>query len=311
MHDLLVGNSDAIRNLRRQAEAAGRGGVPVLIEGERGVGKDTVARALHLCSGLSAAAFVKIDCAAGADLATFDALVSETAHVESEARCAHTARMFFFDAVEDLDPERQARLLCLLDRIKANGTRIVCASSVPLRPRVSAGTFRADLYEKINGVTLFVPPVRERRVDIPLLAFCFLKRYAESYGRPVMPFSCDLMELFLLADWPGNVRELESMVARYVRETSEVSLVAELRRGIHAPFWKTSESPSLRQLRREAIRDCDCKAILVSLNRSNWNRRRVAQELQISYRSLLNDMKRLGLPMKRRLHVQTAGEAAE
>jgi transcriptional regulator with GAF, ATPase, and Fis domain len=119
------------------------------------------------------------------------------------------------------------------------------------------------------------------------------------------------MELLLLADWPGNVRELENVVARYVQEATEASLLAELRQCIHTPFWKPSKPLSLRELRREAIRDCDCKAILVSLNRSNWNRRRVAQELQISYRSLLSDMKRLGLPSKRRPHTQAAGEATE
>jgi DNA-binding NtrC family response regulator len=303
LEDLLVGNSDVMRKLRRQTESAGRGSATVLIEGERGVGKDTVARAMHLCSDRSATHLIRIDCAAGADLAAFDALVSGPTQMPAEEHRTHVGGMLSFDAVGDLDPERQLRLLRLVDGM-TNGTRIACTSSVPLQPRVNAGMFRADLYERISGVTLFVPPLRERRVDIPLLAFCFLKRYAESYGRPAMPFSCDLMELFLLADWPGNVRELENMVSRYVQETSEAPLVAELRQCIHAPIWKASESPSLRELRREAIRDCDCKAILVSLNRSNWNRRRVAQELQISYRSLLNDMKRLGLPMKRRLHAQ-------
>jgi DNA-binding NtrC family response regulator len=309
INDVLVGNSDVIRNLRRQAEAASREGVTVLIEGERGTGKDTVATAMHLCSGRSPATFAKIDCTAGADLAIFDALVSDSKHIQCTESHAHTAGMLFFDAVEDLDAPRQERLLRLIDRSNVSGPRFVCASSVPLRARVLAGMFRADLYQKISGMTIFVPPLRDRRVDIPLLAFCFLKRHADRHGCPVMPFSCDLMTLFLLSDWPGNVRELENIVARYVLQTSEEPLVAELRQCIHAPFWKPSEPISLRELRRQAIRDCDCKAILVSLNRSNWNRRRVAQELQITYRSLLNYMKRLGLPMKRRPNAQTAGAA--
>lgn len=297
--DLLIGNSRLMCTLRRSAEAAGRSSQPVVIEGERGVGKDTLAKAIHLYSGSPETTFTTVRCAAGGGLVLFDAVGSMTLSEWNDIR-ASGVETIFFDDVGELDPEGQTRLLHVLQKIRPYDVRIICASTVSLRSKALKATFRTDLYEMINGITLTVPPLRQRRLDIPLLALHFLKRYSAAYRITKAPFSSDLMELFLIADWPGNVRELERTVERCVRDRGEDLLIAEFRSSIHEQFWNRDEPLSLKNMRREVVRDCDCKAILVSLTRSNWNRRHVAHELQISYRSLLNAMKDLGLPAKRR-----------
>jgi two-component system, NtrC family, response regulator AtoC len=275
--------------------------VPVLIQGESGAGKERLARYIHERSSRSERQLLKINCSGDADITAFERLNTWSV-LEAPATSNITDQVgtILLDNVGELVPPRQAQVVALLDSRIAERIQVICISGVPLESRLRAGGLREDLYHRINVITLYVPPLRERRVDIPLLAFHFLKQYSSAYGRSSQPFSNRLMQLFLVAEWPGNLRQLEGVVKQYVLLGAEETIIAELQKQTTLAAAYTDRARSLKVLRREARKDCDYKAILVSLSRNHWNRRQTARELQISYRSLLDTMRELGLPSKRR-----------
>ena len=207
-----------------------------------------------------------------------------------------------FDDIGELPLNSQSKVVALLEQVRLSGerdkgTQVLCTTRIKLRPKVEAGSFRDDLYYRINVVTLCLPPLRERRVDIPMLAMHFFNVYTARYQRDPGPFSERLMDAFAAADWPGNIRELENAVKRYITLGSIEAVIADLRQSNVSTA--AAADRSFKALKRNAIRDCEYKAILDSLNRNHWNRQKTAEELDISYRSLLYMMQQLGLPRKR------------
>jgi len=315
--DLLFGSSEFLQQLRHQVDNIANTGLPVLIEGESGTGKEVLARAIHARSSRSTRAFVKVSCAAVTPLPPLDTILfgeqttSENAAGQELGERAQAGTVLF-DDIGELDLSIQPKLIALLQDPRVSGTatgrvQVVCTTKTPLRSKLESGSFRDDLYYRINVVNLRLPPLRDRRADISALAFHFLALYADEYQRHPGPFSQRLIDLFLTADWPGNIRELENAVKRYIVLGCSDSLIADLQkqgRPLDARPLDVNDAQgdlSLKTLRRNAMRDCEYKAILTSLNRNHWNRRKAARELHISYRSLLYTMDQLGFPKKRSL----------
>jgi two-component system response regulator AtoC len=223
---------------------------------------------------------------------------SETLHLQDGS-----VGTILLDNIGELRPAVQASVNLFLQdpRTLGNGTgtvMVISTTSTPLLPRVLSGSFRSDLYYRANVVTLSLPPLRDRRVDIPALAQHFLKEYSARYQRKPKPFSAAMIGTFLAADWPGNIRELQNAVRRYVLfGSAEPVIASEPEQADIAPITG-SGGCSLKELRRSAVRECEYHAILTSLNRNQWNRRKTARELQISYRSLLYLMDQLEFPKK-------------
>jgi two-component system, NtrC family, response regulator AtoC len=160
-----------------------------------------------------------------------------------------------------------------------------------------AGRFRSELYYRINGVCLRLPPLRERKEDIPLLADFFLSKHAARLGRTRPAVSARTVEVFLNHSWPGNIRELENVVKKIVALGDEHLAVAELTAGTSGarkPEAVAVRSHSLKVAARAASREAERELILEALTRTRWNRKRAAQELQISYKSLLCKLKQIG-----------------
>jgi two-component system response regulator AtoC len=212
----------------------------------------------------------------------------------------------FLDEIGELTPGLQAKLLHLLQdgtfmRVggceeKRVDIRVVCATNRRLQEEIELGGFRADLFYRLNVVSLEIPPLRERRQDIRGMAEYFLDRYCAEYNSRAVSISPRLMMLFEQYNWPGNVRELENLVKRYVILGSEDVIVADL---LGTERIHLSASKSLKTLAREAIQDFERNIILDTLYATNWNRKEAARILKISYRALFYKLKNSGVPQKR------------
>jgi DNA-binding NtrC family response regulator len=298
---LLFGSSEPMQALRERVLKIADAIVPVLIQGESGVGKERLAEYIHRHSSRRDRQFLKINCSGDADLTAFERLDSwSTLEPPATSKITEQVGTILLDNVGELRLAQQVQVVAFLDSRIVEQVQLICISNVPLELHLRDGNFREDLYHRINVIKLHMPSLRERRVDIPLLALQFLQQYSTFYERSIQPFSSRLMQLLLVADWPGNLRQLEGVVKQYVLLGSEESVIADLQKQTTLSEAYTDRARSLKALRREARKDCDYKAILVSLSRNRWNRRQTARELQISYRSLLDTMRELGLPAKRR-----------
>jgi transcriptional regulator with PAS, ATPase and Fis domain len=191
--------------------------------------------------------------------------------------------------------------------------RVICATNRQLEREVGGGRFRQDLYYRITGVVLQLPPLRERTEDLSLLVPYFIELHGERYRRSVPPLSSSTMGLLRAHQWPGNIRELENLIKRYVVLGSEDVITNELRaRNVEQfnPEVPVGDSVALKKVTRDAVRDLESKIILNTLQANHWNRKRAARALKISYRALLYKLKRTGLEMPRERRVELPVEEA-
>ncbi len=207
----------------------------------------------------------------------------------------------FLDELADLSTHCQARLLDISPTVEdheglaGSRARLICGSARDLELEVKGGRFREDLYYRISGVCLRLPPLRQRREDISLLVGHFLRKYARDFHRPVPLLSAETLQLFQDYSWPGNLRELEDAAKALVALGNESVAMGGLRALLRRPDLAGNGGRiSLRQAARAASREAEKELILKVLTRTRWNRRRAAQELQISYKALLYKLKQIG-----------------
>jgi len=323
----LVTLSAAMERVWGLAERVADTDVPVLLVGESGVGKDVVARRIHAASHRGTRPFVKINCAAlpgellESELFGHEKGAFTGAHAEKPGKfeLAHQGTIFL-DEIGEMDPRLQAKLLQVLqdeEFYRVGGkrplrvdARVVVATNRDLENEISNGSFREDLYYRLNVVTIRVPPLRERKEDIVPLVHHFVEKYRRRYRDGLDRIPDDVMERFHEHDWPGNVRELENLVRRLVvlKEPSMVlaALTPSARaapvparangavntavppNGIHAPL---ADDAPLKEVGKRAARIAEREAILRALMRTGWNKRKAAKRLQISYKALLYKIK--------------------
>ena len=278
----LFSSSPRMTEIRETIEKVATTSATVLIRGESGVGKEIAARMIFSLSHRSNKPFVKVNCAA----IPHDLLESELFGYEAGAftgaqrtkpgkfELAHGGTLFL-DEIGEMHPALQAKLLHVLQdgefaRLGAKSdtavdVRVLCATNKLLEQRVSEGTFREDLFYRINVVTVHIPPLRERRNEIPVLTRYFIDRYSAAYGRKVAPLPDETTEALIRYSWPGNIRELENLCKRYVivgdatqimRELSQhtVDRTMEEREATAEPAIEYSEGtePSLLEIGRQA-----------------------------------------------------------
>ena len=279
--------SPSMRAVEAVIRELGHSSVPVLLIGERGTGKQTIAQRIHQNSGRPRDQFHVMSCQ-GLD---FEAL---------RLGASHNGATLYLDEICDLSPDSQKKLLELLSRPGVIGSalpevRIMCGSSRDLEADVRAGNFQEDLYYRLSGVCLRIPPLRQRREDLPQLMAFFLARYAEAFRRPAPVLSAPTEQLFRDHSWPGNLRELEAAARAIVAVGDESVAMGGLRSILLRAENRTNgEKVSLKQVSRAASRQAEKELILNALTRTRWNRRRAAQELQISYKALLYKLKQIG-----------------
>jgi two-component system, NtrC family, response regulator AtoC len=344
----LLGRNEKLREVCDLIERVADTDVTVLIRGESGTGKELVARAVHEVSPRRDRVFVKVNCAAlpsellESELFGFErgAFTGAIQHRPGKFEFANHGTMFL-DEISELQGPLQAKLLQVLQdgefaRLGSRedvrvDVRVVAATNADLDQAVSNGRFREDLFFRLNVVCITLPPLRQRREEIPSLTELFLRRYSEQYNKPRLTPTRDTLQLFAAYDWPGNVRELENLVKRMVilgtdepvrRDLSDA--IADRRRatsgipalktpasnGTHAAARAAGTPPavaapsaaapappppvasgSLKDIARQAARQAERELIARTLQQTRWNRRAAAELLGISYKALLYKIK--------------------
>jgi two-component system response regulator AtoC len=300
--------------------------VPVLLVGESGVGKDVVARRIHATSRRAPRPFVKINCAAlpgellESELFGHEKGAFTGAHAEKPGKFELADQgTIFLDEIGEMDPRLQAKLLQVLQdeefyrvggkRSVRVDSRVLVATNRDLEAAIRQGTFREDLFYRLNVVTIRVPPLRERKEEIAPLVRHFVAKYRSRYRGGLEEVPPELMERFHAYHWPGNVRELENLVRRLVVLRDPAMVIGELAavppfrqaasapgpapaparpQGLHAAL---PEDAPLKDVARRAARIAEREAILRALVRTGWNKRKAAKRLQISYKALLYKIK--------------------
>jgi len=276
--------------------------IPVLLEGESGTGKKIAALQIHAMSRYRDLPFVKLSCAAF-QTETLRSQLLNFEHGNGE-KSSSDAGTLFFDEISELDANGQRQLLHSFPEGNALSVhaslagRIISCTTKDLESEVHGGRFRSELYYRMNGVCLRLPPLRRRKEDIPLLAEHFLVRYANAFNRTPMKLTDATIRVFIEHSWPGNIRELENVVKKIVALDSEELAVADLR--VRPAEYKAPElanrANSLKATARAASRQAERELILQTLERTHWNRKRAAAALQISYKALLYKLKQIQVP---------------
>jgi two-component system response regulator AtoC len=344
-YTMLCGDGERMSEVRELIDRAANTDVTVLISGESGTGKELVARTLHARSLRRDRPFVKVNCAAlptellESELFGFErgAFTGAIQHKPGRFDFANHGTMFL-DEISEMSATLQAKLLQVVqdgEYSRLGGkhdvrvdVRIVATTNRDLDRAVSLGHFRQDLFFRLNVVSIYVPPLRERREEIPMFVEHFLKKYSVAYNRPYAAISKNTMSLFMEYEWPGNVRELENLIKRTVVLGSETPIRKDVSQCIavaaHRSALAAAPSPrvitrnitpvptapdparmaaaaadsgnySLKNISRTAARQAERELILRMLNQTRWNRKETAEILGLSYKALLYKIKENGL----------------
>jgi two-component system, NtrC family, response regulator AtoC len=324
--------SGAMDRVRALVERIADTDVPVLLVGESGVGKDVIARRIHATSRRADRPFVKINCAAlpgellESELFGHEKGAFTGAHAEKPGKfeLAHRGTIFL-DEIGEMDPRLQAKLLQVLQdeefyrvggkRSVRVDARVVVATNRDLDAAIREGTFREDLYYRLDVVTIRVPPLRERKEEIGPLARHFVEKYRRRYHGGLEEVPPEVMERFHAYDWPGNIRELENLVRRLVVLRDPAMVLGDLAPSLGAQSLPPVIGPvntatnqarpalaaalpddaPLKDVARRAARLAEREAILRALMRTGWNKRKAAKRLQVSYKALLYKIKDCGI----------------
>lgn len=333
----LVVSSKRMREIEAQCRLVARADIPVLILGESGTGKEVATLFIHKMSARSHRSFLKVNCAAmPADLLESELFGYEqgafTGAVKSKPgkfeQC--NGGTIFLDEIGEMPAALQAKLLQVLQdgsfsRLGGRASvkvdvRVIAATNIDIKAAIANKTFREDLYYRLNGFTLKMPPLRDRREEIPILANHFMRKVAAKCERDPLPISLTLMKVLSSQTWPGNLRELENTVKRYLILGSEQSIIDDLNPTHNTTDIDLAEDSAnarsgLKHLVRNLKGDAESVAIAQALDGTGWNRKLAASELQISYKALLYKIKQynLGPPQRRVSSIdrQTGYQSAE
>jgi transcriptional regulator with PAS, ATPase and Fis domain len=312
-----VFRSPAMARIYDIARMVARSDVPVLITGESGVGKEVFARLIHKHSQRAGQPLIRVNCAAlpndllEAELFGYErgAFTGATVEKPGKFELANGGAMLL-DEIAEMKPHLQAKLLHVVQdgeysrlggkgQLKAD-VRIIACTNRRLEEAVARGDFRDDLYFRLNVIRLKIPPLRERKQEIPLLSNYFIRKYREQYESPVQQLPPEVLKQLMDYDWPGNVRELENVIKRYLI-LSEVDLdnavLSEIRTNFSAPQPRSTPAlpadfSSLKQVSMHAAEQAERELILLTLEHTNWNRKQAARRMNICYKALLNKMKK-------------------
>jgi two-component system response regulator AtoC len=329
--EFFVAACSEMHKVRLQSELLANIDVPVLILGESGTGKEITAHLIHKLSSRSQRRFLKVNCAA----LPGELLESELFGYERGAFTGATRTKpgkfelcdqgtILLDEVAEMPANLQAKLLHVLQdkrffRLGGENTievdvRILAATNVNVHQAISERKFREDLYYRLSAFTITLPPLRERREEIPLLLRHFMGRMATQYSRPTMRLSPAVIEACLRYPWPGNLRELENFVKRYLVMGDEATAIAELRANWRPGQITVDTSPGPTPVQRESVPvepdvqgarvkaslralkdETEVNAIARALKETRWNRKQAARLLNISYRGLLYKIRQHGI----------------
>jgi DNA-binding NtrC family response regulator len=327
-----IAASPVMRKLRSQAALVANVDIPVLMLGESGTGKEVMARLIHKLSPRAHRTFLKVNCAAMPG----ELLESELFGYEPGAFTGATHAKpgkfelcnkgtILLDEIGEMPAALQAKLLHVLQDqtfsrlggrtvIKVD-VRILAATNINIPEALASKRLREDLYYRLNAFTLEVPPLRERKEEIPILLKHFMAHMAERYARPPLPLSPTLLQACQDYAWPGNLRELNNFIKRYLVLGDEKLAIHELSPKVDGggaqfdpvPRNGQESSGGLKSLSRTAKDGAEAEAIAKTLEETNWNRKQAAVLLKISYKALLYKIRQYGIAETKSHHKLSAG----
>src|ERR1700733_11028950 len=331
-----VAASPIMRKLRSQAALVANVDIPVLMLGESGTGKEVMARLIHKLSPRAHRTFLKVNCAAvPADLLESE-LFGYEAGAFTGANHAKPGKFelcnkgtILLDEIGEMPPGLQAKLLHVLQdqtfsrldsrtMVKVD-VRILAATNINIPEALANKRLREDLYYRLNAFTLTLPPLRDRKEEIPILLKHFMSRMSEHYARSPLPMSPTMMQACLDYPWPGNLRELSNFIKRYLILGDETLAASELQPrpdgggGMHfdaagrAAVVGADGSGGLKSVSRNAKDEAEAEAISRALEETNWNPKQAAALLKISYKALLYKIRQYGIAQTRSTHRLSAG----
>jgi two-component system response regulator AtoC len=306
--DNIVGKSPLMQKVFQQIEVVSQSNSTVLITGETGTGKEIVAKAIHYNSARKDFPFISINCAAipeglieselfGHEKGAFTGAIKTNL---GRFELAHGGTMLL-DEISETSPALQAKLLRVLQEKQferlGSGTpiqvdvRVITTSNRDLQEQVKSGKFREDLFYRLNVLPIHMPPVRERKEDIPLLVDFFMERYNQQAGKSVEKVDEKALEILMNYHWPGNVRELENYVERAVVVSKKSVLTgADFPKELVYPPGETSDPEG-----GQSLAQAEKSLILKTLRECNDNRTKAAEKLGITTRTLRNKLKEYGM----------------
>jgi two-component system nitrogen regulation response regulator GlnG len=324
----IIGKSQKMKEVFKMIGRAASSDTTVFITGESGTGKELVARALYMSSKRSKGPFIAVNCAAipkeliESELFGYEkgAFTGATELREGKFELADGGTLFL-DEIGDMDVSLQAKLLRVIQErefyriggripIKVD-VRIITATNQDIDSAIREKRFREDLYHRLNVITIFLPPLRERREDIPILAKHFLKRFSNELNSNVKNITDDAIDILKSHEWKGNVRELENIIKRAVVISSSDSIISE-----HLPFnadlrlkaaaksntdfilAKVQDTIGKGNLYNEIIREVEKELLGVILKKTEWNQLKAAEILGINRNTLSRKIKELGIVVK-------------
>ena len=309
--EIVFGRSPAMSYIRQVANKVMAVDVPILFEGEGGTGKEILARWIHSRSPWNAGPFVKVNCAAipgtllESELFGFakGAFTGATHDKPGRVELAEGGTLYL-DDIGEINYGLQAKLLQFLQEgrfskiggqeERSTKTRVMCATSKNLEKEIDEGRFRSDLFYRVNVVRIRMPKLRDRSVDIPELAEYLRISYTKQFGLEREPLSGEMLDELEKSNWPGNIRELSNTIARYVLMGAETAKeIPKEQRGVKVPA--TAGAVSLKRIAKSVALDMERNLIMEALRDNNWNRRRAAQDLKISYRALIYKIREAGI----------------
>lgn len=316
--ELFITVSNEMSKIKETVEQISNTDATVLILGESGVGKEVLAKYVHMHSPRKDKPFLRINCAAlpsellESELFGFEKGAFTGAYKSKPGKFEQAyGGTILLDEIADMSLGLQAKVLQVLQdgsfarlggqkEVRVD-VRILAATNKNLEECMKMGTFRTDLYYRLNVIEIHIPPLRKRKEEIPILCDYFLKKYRKKYSSEVKPISKKLMDLFLQYDWPGNIRELENLIKRLVILGDETAIWSELSKrmsqssGIDLRREIQRGELDLKKIKRYASLEAEREVILNVLQQTNWNQTRAAKILKISYKTLLYKMKHCGI----------------
>jgi two-component system, NtrC family, response regulator AtoC len=295
----VYGLGATMQTLNDMAGEIARTDIPVLIVGESGTGKDAYARLIHRLSLKGESHFKKINCALFEPADLFGKLRKLRQSDAPPDFCG----TFYLDNVHELDSVSQRELLShladgeSLDSTDESSVRFISSTAPSLESEVEAGRFRRELYFRLNGVCLRLPPLRERKDDIPALVDYFVNKHSVLLKKVAPPINDKAIQTMSAYHWPGNIRELENLARKLVVFGDVQIALNDLQISgiVNYAAPQSSLGGSLKVAARAASKKAERELIMQALERTHWNRKRAARELQISYKSLLYKIKQIGV----------------
>ncbi len=309
----IVGTSQAMRRVIEQATHLARVDTTVLVTGESGTGKEILAKAIHYNSSRNGKPFVVINCGAIPDALLESelfgyrkgAFTGATTNKEGKFEAADGGTVFL-DEIGDLPAQLQVKVLRVIQegeidivgasRPRTVDVRIIAATNRDLRQMMADGEFRQDLYYRLNVAPLLVPPLRDRREDIPLLVYYFVERVCRRFGRPPITIENRILQKLKSHAWPGNVRELENIIERLiVFARDDIARVEDLPDEIAQPQLTVGKAVLHLPPEGISLAELDKELIVTALERNQWNQTRAADFLHITRNVLVYRMQKYRL----------------